>query len=112
MTEIKKMVATKATSNTEETKKTKLTYEELNNIASQLSQQNSKYRNELAKLSNSLQQSERQAGYAELNFRFMVLDKAALFPKEFVDRIKQEVMEFMTYQEPTTSEVEGNKEDK
>lgn len=70
----------------------KMSYEQLENIAHQLSEQNK----ELVK---RLQQADLTSMYRRLDYLFAVLNKASLFPKDFVDNCVQELVTAITIPE-------------
>lgn len=63
----------------------KLTYEQLENAAKQISVQAEAMYKENMQLKQSLQQATMANVYTELNFRFKVLEYKDFFSKEFVD---------------------------
>lgn len=77
----------------------KLSYEELENIATQLSQQNQQ-------LYARLQQADMTNMLSRLKFLFKVIENAINFPEEFVTKCVTEIMEIMAI-----PEVEDTKED-
>lgn len=83
--------------NTRETQK--MSYEELENVATQLSQQNQQ-------LYARLQQADMANMLSRLKFLFKVLENDINFPEEFVTKCVAEIMEIMTI-----PEVEDTKEE-
>lgn len=74
----------------------KLTYEQLNQAAQQISQQAEALFKENQQLKQTLNKINIQNSYAELGFRFKVIEFSNMFPKEFVDKIIKEIEETMT----------------
>lgn len=74
----------------------KLTYEQLEGVAKQLSAQLDAVAKENQQLKVLAQKLQLDNMFAELNFRFKVLEYNNMFPKEFVDRIVSEVQDIMT----------------
>lgn len=74
----------------------KLTYEQLEGVAKQLSAQLDAVAKENQQLKVLAQKLQLDNMFAELNFRFKVLEYNTMFPKEFVDRIVSEVQDIMT----------------
>lgn len=85
----------------EETKgtKQKMSYEELENVAAQLSQQNQQ-------LYARLQQSEVSNMLSRLEFLFKVVKNATAFPAEFVEKCVAEIVDIMTIPEVETTKEE------
>lgn len=79
-----------------EAKKRKLSYEELENAAKQISQQAEALFKENQQLKKVVQNLSEQAGYTELNFKFKVLKYKDNFNPDFVDRIIKEIEETMS----------------
>lgn len=77
----------------------KMSYEELENVAAQLSQQNQQ-------LYNRLQQVEVSNMLSRLEFLFKVVKNSNAFPTEFVDKCVKEIIDIMTI-----PEVEDTKEE-
>lgn len=77
----------------------KLTYEQLENAARQLSAQFDSVVRENQQLKTLVQKLQLDNMFTELNFRFKVLDHAELFNDEFVDRILGEIEDIMTIKE-------------
>lgn len=76
--------------NTRETQK--MSYEELENVAAQLSQQNQQ-------LYHKLQQADMANILSRLNFLFKVIENRSAFRKEFVDSCVKEIEDIMTISE-------------
>ena len=76
----------------------KYSYEELNNIASQLSQQNQQ-------LYQQLQRANMANMFKRLDYLFKVVENGAMFSPEFTDKCIKEIEDSMTLEE----EVEENK---
>jgi hypothetical protein len=74
----------------------KLTYEQLNQAAQQISQQAEALFKENQQLKQTLNKISIQNSYTELGFRFKVIEFSNMFPKEFVDKIIKEIEETMT----------------
>ena len=83
--------------NTRETQK--MSYEEVENVATQLSQQNQQ-------LYARLQQAHMANLLSRLKFLFKVVENAVNFPDEFVTKCVTEIMDIMTI-----PEVEDTKEE-
>ena len=94
----------------ENAKPKKLTYEQLEQAAKQISQQADALYKENQQLKNAVQQLSNQASYTELNFRFRVLENHTHFSKEFVTRIVKEIEETMTPMTEDSSEKEKTDE--
>lgn len=77
----------------------KMSYEELENVAAQLSQQNQQ-------LYARLQQAEMSNMLSRLKFLFKVVKNAQAFPEEFVTKCTTEIIDIMTI-----PEVEDTKEE-
>lgn len=77
----------------EENKETqKMTYEELENVAAQLSQQNQQ-------LYHKLQQADMANILSRLNFLFRVVENRSAFRKEFTETCVNEIESIMTIAE-------------
>lgn len=74
----------------------KLTYEQLNQAAQQISQQAEALYKENQQLKAALNRLSIQNGYTELGFKFKVVENSAMFPKEFVEKIIAEIVDTMT----------------
>lgn len=74
----------------------KLTYEQLNQAAQQISQQAEALYKENQQLKQALTRASIQNGYTELGFKFKVVENSTMFPKEFVERIIADIVETMT----------------
>ena len=74
----------------------KLTYEQLNQAAQQISQQAEALFKENQQLKQTLNKISIQNSYTELGFRFKVIEFSNMFHKEFVDKIIEEIEETMT----------------
>lgn len=79
-----------------EAKKRKLSYEELENAAKQISQQAEALFKENQQLKKVVQNLSEQAGYTELNFKFKVLKYQGNFTPEFVGTIIKEIEDTMS----------------
>lgn len=79
-------------------KDNKYSYDELNNIASQLSQQNQQ-------LYQQLQRANMTNMFKRLDYLFKVVENGAMFSPEFTDKCIKEIEDSMTLEE----EVEENK---
>ena len=92
----------------------KLSYEDLEKAAQQLSQQAEALYREDKQLREAVNNINRQDAYAELNFKFKVLDNPSLFSDEFVARTIESIESTMTppkdVDEPNTKE--AKEEDK
>lgn len=76
----------------ENTKKQKMSYEELEQVASQLSQQ-------AQQLYSRLQQAEMSNLFKRLDFLFKVIENTKAFNEEFVKKCVKEIEEIMTVPE-------------
>lgn len=85
----------------------KLSYEELENAARQITVQAQEMAKENQQLRAALQQANLSNMYTELNFKFKVLEFASAFSPEFIDRCVKSIEETMTPQE---SDETDNKE--
>lgn len=70
----------------------KYSYEELNNIAGQLSQQNQQ-------LYQQLQRANMANMFKRLDYLFKVVENGAMFSPEFVDKCIKEIEDSMTIEE-------------
>lgn len=70
----------------------KYSYEELNNIAGQLSQQNQQ-------LYQQLQRANMTNMFKRLDYLFKVIENGAMFSAEFLDKCLKEIEETMTIEE-------------
>lgn len=78
----------------------KLTYEQLENAANQLLAQNNELKRALYEISNATKR---------LDYLFKVLDHAALFDVDFVDKCVEEIVQLLTIpekQEPSDAPIE------
>ena len=87
-----------------EVKKEKLSYEELENVCHQLSEQS---RN----LYGKLQEANMSNLFRRLDYLFAVIQNSDKFPSEFTSRCTQEVMAIMTIQDEKVTP-EGTEESK
>lgn len=92
--------------NKETVKNKKLSYEELENAAKQISQQAEALFRENQQLKKAVQNLSNQAGYTELSFKFKVLKYQDRFKPEFVETIIKEIEDTMSSKE----EVEESKD--
>lgn len=83
----------------------KLSYEELENAAKQITAQAQNVARENQQLRTALQQASLTNMYTELNFKFKVLELASAFSPEFVDKCVKSIEEIMT---PAPEEEESN----
>lgn len=74
----------------------KLSYEELENAAKQITAQAQSVARENQQLRVALQQATMSNMYTELNFKFKVVEFASAFTPEFVDRCVKSIEETMT----------------
>ena len=79
------------------TEKKKFSYEELNDIASQLSQQNQQ-------LYAQLQRVNMTNAFRRLDYLFKVAENGALFTPEFLDNCISEIEESLTIKEEDTED--------
>lgn len=91
----------------------KLTYEQLNQAAQQISQQAEALYKENQQLKEALNRISIQNGYTELSFKFKVVENSTMFPKEFVERTITDIVNTMTVtDEEPNEEPETVKENK
>ena len=91
----------------------KLSYEDLEKAAQQLSQQAEALYRENMQLREAVNNINRQNTYAELNFKFKVLGNPSLFSDEFVSMITESIEKTMTPPKDTEeSKEESKKEEK
>lgn len=106
--EEKKTKSKKETIKKEDNKVKKLSYEELENAARQLSVQLDALIKENNKLRAAANQLQLNNLYTELNFRFKVIELQDSFDPEFVDNCVREIERIMT---ASKDDDEGNTED-
>lgn len=82
--------------NKEAIKPKKLSYEELENAAKQISQQAEALFKENQQLKKAIQNLSNQAGYTELGFKFKVLEYQDRFQPKFVENIINEIEDTMS----------------
>lgn len=82
----------------------KLTYEQLEGVARQMSAQLDFLAKENQQLKLSVQQLQLNNMYTELGFKFKVLKYANFFKPDFVEGIIKNIEEIMTPEEPSESE--------
>lgn len=82
----------------------KLSYEELENAAKQITAQADGLARENQQLRIALQQATMSNMYTELNFKFKVLENASAFSPEFVEKCVESIEDTMT---PAPEEKEG-----
>ena len=80
-----------------EVTKEKLTYEELNNVCHQLSEQ-------CRRMGEQLQQANLTNAFRRLDYLFAVLDKSEFFDDSFVEKCAAEIVEMITVPETKTEE--------
>ena len=91
----------------------KLTYEQLNQAAQQISQQAEVLYKENQQLKEALNRISIQNGYTELGFKFKVVENSTMFPEEFVKRTITDIVNTMTVtEEEPKEESETVKENK
>ena len=78
----------------------KMTYEQLESVARQLSEQN-------RELYTKLQQIDMMNIFKRLDYLFRVIENHTKFGKAFVDKCKDEIVTLMTIPEKEDAEVEG-----
>lgn len=74
----------------------KLSYEQLEGAAKQLSAQLDAVVKENQQLKAFAQKLQLDNLFAELNFRFKVLDHVEVFPEEFINKVIGEIQDIMT----------------
>ena len=79
------------------TQEQKLTYEQLENVAHQLSEQS-------RQLYQRLQEVNMENTFKRLDFLFKVVNSTTDFPKTFIDNCKAEIVSLMTIPDEETSE--------
>lgn len=82
--------------NTEKKVNRKLSYEELENAAKQISAQLDAMARENNQLRIALQKAQLGNLYTELDFKFKVVQNAEMFSTEFVEKCIQSIEEIMT----------------
>lgn len=92
----------------EQPKPAKLTYEQLEEAARQISQQAEAIFKENQQLKAALQQASVANLYRELDFRFKVLENADMFSSKFLDMCIRNIEDTMT---PKPEEKEDNGEE-
>lgn len=90
----------------------KLTYEQLNQAAQQISQQAEALYKENQQLKEALNRISIQNGYTELGFKFKVVENSTMFPKEFVKRTITDIVNTMTVTDEEPNEEPETIEDK
>lgn len=90
----------------------KLTYEQLNQAAQQISQQAEALYKENQQLRETLSRISIQNGYTELGFKFKVIENSTMFPKEFVKRTITDIVNTMTVTDEEPNEEPETIEDK
>ena len=88
----------------------KLTYEQLEAAANQISEQARALYNENMALKKRVEALTMNDVFAQLELRFKVLNYSKLFPEEFVVRVIKEIVDTMTPEKEETKETP--KEDK
>lgn len=78
---------------------TKLSYEQLEQIANQLSQQNNQ-------LLGKLQELNMMNVFKRLDYLFKILEYPMFFAESFVDKCSKEIEDIMTLKEESTDSVE------
>lgn len=81
----------------------KMSYDQLVNVANQLSEQN-------RKLYQKLQEVSMQNALARLNFLFKVLEQSSHFSVDFVDKCSLEIQQMITIPTPEKTETETTEE--
>ena len=84
----------------------KLSYEQLEGVAKQMSAQLDFFAKENQQLKTAIQQLRLENMYAQLNFKFKVLEFANFFKAAFVESIVKDIEETMTPDEAETTEEE------
>ena len=74
----------------------KLTYEQLEAAANQISEQARALYNENQNLRKTINKLTLNDVFAQLELRFKVLNYSSFFPSEFIDRIMNEIVDTMT----------------
>lgn len=82
----------------------KLTYEQLEGVAQQMSSQIDYLAKENQQLKLAMQQLQRNNMYTELNFKFRVLEHANFFKPDFVEEIVKSIEATMTPEEAEETE--------
>ena len=90
----------------QETKK--LSYEELENAAKQISVQAEAIYKENVQLKQALQQANMSNLYTELNFKFKVLEYSNMFDPDFVGNIIESIEDTMTPKEDKEDKEDKN----
>lgn len=82
-----------------EIKQEKLSYEDLNNVCHQLSEQ-------CRRMQEQLQQANLTNAFRRLDYLFAILENSKSFPDDFVKKCVNEIMEMMTISEVNNKEEE------
>jgi cupin superfamily acireductone dioxygenase involved in methionine salvage len=89
----------------ENTEKTKLSYEELETIAAQTSEQLERAKGIINQMQQQIAQLQNQQGYARLEFLHKLIKLADKFPADVVDKAVKEYSDIMyPTEEPTKAE--------
>lgn len=91
----------------EETKKEKLSYEELETVTKQFAAQLEAASRENSQLKKAVQTLQVSNLYTELEFRFKVLQNADMFSTDFVEQCVKVIEETMTPQEDVQADEQG-----
>ena len=86
-----------------EVTKEKLSYEELNNVCHQLSEQS-------RMLYQKLQEANLTNAFRRLDYLFAVLDKSSFFDEEFITKCADEIVTMLTIPQETTENPEEKEE--
>lgn len=89
----------------------KLSYEELENAAKQISVQAEALYKENMQMKQALQQANLGNMYTELNFKFKVLEYSNMFDPDFVGNIIESIQSTMTPEEKEEEAEDNGKEE-
>lgn len=94
------------TTEKKEEKHEKLSYEQLEGVAKQMSAQLDYFAKENQQLKAAVQQLQLSNMYTELNFKFKVLEFANFFKAAFVENVVKNIEDIMTPEESEPKEEE------
>lgn len=90
----------------------KLSYEQLENVARQISAQLDNCIKENTKLKASFRQAEINNMFTEISFRFKVLECASFFSPSFIEKCVKDIEDIMTETPSDNNEKNVTEEDK
>jgi len=95
----KKKVEEKKNVEKQEVKKEKLTYDELNNVCHQLSEQARNLYQQLQVANQKLEEANLTNAFRRLDYLFEILDKYKFFAEDFIAQCVNEITTIMTIPE-------------